>query len=734
MMGKKCLCLGILLGLAFVFQDCSFAQNEAQGGGLSEEFLFTRLPLVYSTSKEERDVVKTPSPTTVWTKEEIDRTGVRTIEELLQRTVGFFTTLQPAYSLISSRGIIADDNAAYLFLVDGHSLNSVSLAGGGSSYLLPTLSKVERIEIIRGPGSTLWGTDAAMGIVNIITKSGSQIDGKSITFDTSSNNGATYGNLLYGKKETGGDFMFSGTYANNNGYKNKDGKMIHANAYNSATYDAGWWGGTFSKQSGPISSVPDSWELFTKMSLGNMRVTASATDVRHSWLWESAGDADNLLFDRRRHTWFEIANETSVADGKVETKIFTDQIINWDVVKNLRTSPDSSSGQEKKASREQSVGFDSMLTKPLGDSNKLKVGVRAVAIDIDPIYNAIGWNYPQSGVTASSTPFITYVVAKQRDLTYGLFTEDEWQISKDWELISGLRVDKNNLRDTKAKTLPRVALIWSTTENLTQKVMYNSGYIRPSASRGYLGQAIYDPNAPANQGTQAAIIVGAKESEEISSYDYQISWSSKRLRSNLTFYRTIMNNLFIAPGAGTTINGQAYQIDSLNANKITSNGVEFDWNVKVASTVTVDGNISHNFGSKINRFGYSNDLFSGTLANGGLFNTSRQETGIPMTEWNLGINKSFKFLGKDTINLNYRGFTGMWTLSNDSPVQYTKLGIQHFVDANLLFKSLLDSKFDLAIYAKNLLNNDSAKIAMPIFGGYYAAMGSSYGAKVTYDF
>ena len=117
--------------------------------------------------------------------------------------------------------MIADSNYGFLLLVDGHNTNSILNKGAGESILDPVLAKAKRVEIVSGPGSTLWGTDAAMATINIITKDGSDINSTQVTADYATGNGYKNGNVLYGKKASSDiDIMSDFSYWDIQGYPN----------------------------------------------------------------------------------------------------------------------------------------------------------------------------------------------------------------------------------------------------------------------------------------------------------------------------------------------------------------------------------------------------------------------------------------------------------------------------------------------------------------------------------
>ena len=129
--------------------------------------------IVSSASKFAQPVTDAPSSITVITQEEIHRFGHRTLADVLRTVRGFYTTYDRNYAYVGVRGFSrpGDYNTRILLLIDGHRVNDpiFDMASIGTDFPLD-LSLVERIEVVRGPGSSLYGTNAFFGVINVITR------------------------------------------------------------------------------------------------------------------------------------------------------------------------------------------------------------------------------------------------------------------------------------------------------------------------------------------------------------------------------------------------------------------------------------------------------------------------------------------------------------------------------------------------------------------------------------
>jgi iron complex outermembrane receptor protein len=124
-------------------------------------------------SKHPQRLIDTPSSVTVFTRSEIQLMGVQSIEELLNFVPGFISYRSAIFSegqAVAARGRTSGHSSdSILFMIDGHRLNNDRSGGAMTVYRRIPIHNVERVEVIRGPGSALYGTNAFSGVVNIIT-------------------------------------------------------------------------------------------------------------------------------------------------------------------------------------------------------------------------------------------------------------------------------------------------------------------------------------------------------------------------------------------------------------------------------------------------------------------------------------------------------------------------------------------------------------------------------------
>jgi iron complex outermembrane receptor protein len=187
--------LGLLLFVAgapatALAQSAAYDNVQASSNGgsdLSDLALEDLLNVkVYAASKFVQDVAQAPASVTIIAADEIRRHGYRTLADILRSVRGFYVTSDRNYSYVGVRGFQrpGDYNGRVLLLVNGHRLNDTifeqALIGSESSI---DVSLLERVEVIRGPSSSLYGTSAFFAVVNVITRTGQELDGAELELE-----------------------------------------------------------------------------------------------------------------------------------------------------------------------------------------------------------------------------------------------------------------------------------------------------------------------------------------------------------------------------------------------------------------------------------------------------------------------------------------------------------------------------------------------------------------------
>src|SRR4051812_15035539 len=180
-----------------------------------EQLMEIPVETVVSASKYEQKITRAPASVTIVTAAEIEAYGHRTLAEVLRSVRGLDVSDDGNYSFLGARGFLrpGDYNTRVLVLIDGHRMNENiydSVYFGRDNVIDP--EAVERVEVIRGPSSSIYGSSAFLGVINLVTKRGAQLDGAAITTETGSF-GSHRGRLSYGRRlANGAEVALSATY------------------------------------------------------------------------------------------------------------------------------------------------------------------------------------------------------------------------------------------------------------------------------------------------------------------------------------------------------------------------------------------------------------------------------------------------------------------------------------------------------------------------------------------
>jgi len=153
---------------------------------------------VTSVSKKKQPLTEAAAAIFVITQDDIRRTGVTSIPEALRLAPGLqVAQLDSNKWAISSRGFNGQFANKLLVLMDGRSLYTPSFSGVYWDIQDTFIEDISRIEVIRGPGATLWGANAVNGVINIITKHASETQG-GVLVAGGGNEEKGYSSLRYG--------------------------------------------------------------------------------------------------------------------------------------------------------------------------------------------------------------------------------------------------------------------------------------------------------------------------------------------------------------------------------------------------------------------------------------------------------------------------------------------------------------------------------------------------------
>ena len=272
----------------------------------TDQILFQEIPTVVGASKYEQKTTEAPSYISIVTADEIKRYGYRNLAEIVGSVAGFYSNYDRTNNYIGLRGLSlpGDYNTRVLVMLNGHRLNEniYDSTGFGIDGIVD-VDLIEQVEIIRGPGSSLYGSNAFLGVINIITKRGRNYKGPQVSAGAGSYE--TYqGRGTYGDRYSNGvELLLSGTYYNSQG---KD-RLYYSEFDSPDTHN-----GHAERADGYQSH-----NLFTSISYGD--VTLEGAYVRRRKQLPTA-PYDTVFNDNRTQTW----EERGYLDAKYERQITSD--------------------------------------------------------------------------------------------------------------------------------------------------------------------------------------------------------------------------------------------------------------------------------------------------------------------------------------------------------------------------------------------------------------------------
>ncbi|MCI5164714.1 MAG: TonB-dependent receptor [Candidatus Electrothrix sp. GM3_4] len=487
------------------------AFEEMFGQGPQEEDVYRTDRLLLSATGSLKPVHLAPSVASVITAENIEKLGATTLDEVLETVPGLHVT--PSYikleSIYSIRGIHTSLNPQALVLMNGLPFTTPYNGTRPSGFRLP-VSMISRIEVIRGPGSAIYGADAFAGTINIITKDRFGVDGTHAGLRLASFDGVDVW-AQHGEQYKGWDIAIGMEYWRGG---SDDGRVIDADLQTKLDKT---FGTDASLAPGTLHTDFENYNLFAHFSRNHWTV--------HLWGWflndyeGGTGSAGALGSETRVNTDLisgDIAwHDDKLADNLDLTMQLTYLYCKDDVLYqglppgstvaigsdgNLFTTPtagivtftDGIFGEPILI--DQQLTFD-VITKYKGwRQHILRIATGGKVQDENTEeYKNFGPGVLDDGALSASTDGTLvgpttnaediFMSDQNRTILYASL-QDEWSFTKNWELTAGIRYD--HYSDFGATINPRIALVWETRYDLTSKLMYGHAFRPPAFSESYI--------------------------------------------------------------------------------------------------------------------------------------------------------------------------------------------------------------------------------------------------------
>lgn len=491
---------------------------------------------------------KAPATASVIYAAEIEAMGARTLDDVLETVPGLHVSLSSLSrldSVYSMRGVHTGFNAQVLLLINGVPLQSTLQGGHPTMFRLPAAS-IARVEVMRGPGSAIYGADAYAGVINVITKDVSAVEGVQVAASSGSFGtreisllGATTWNavgisldMVY--RETDGD----------------DSRRIDADFQTILDHSSGTHA---SLAPGPLSTRyhiidshlafnTDKWQInlwnWLSQDAGVGAGAAQALDLQghddnHLMMADATyhfTDGDGAWDNSARLNYLhsEHATEFNLLPAGTKLPIGSDGNINFVKPAGIVSFPEGLRGNPGQTTEDTQLEIVSIYQGWDKHRVRISLGSRQQAFDGNEAKNfgpgVIDGTQPVVGGTLTDvggTPFI-YLDNRSRNLRF-ISLQDEWQLLSDLALTAGVRHD--HYSDFGSTTNPRLALVWEVQDNLTTKLLYGSAFRAPSFSE------LYFKNNPVSLGNPDL------KPEQIDSVELSFAYRiNQNLQTNLTLF------------------------------------------------------------------------------------------------------------------------------------------------------------------------------------------------------
>jgi iron complex outermembrane receptor protein len=384
-------------------------------------------------------------------------------------------------------------------------------------------SVIDRVEIIRGPGSALFGADAAAGVINVITKTAGNIEQNEIGLRSGSFNTNT-GWLQYGNRWNGFDFGLTINLSTTDGHDplvESDGQTQQDLALGSSASLApgnapfGW-----NSQDIRFSVAKDDWRVrvdYMKQSDLEIGLTGAGVLDTLTKAEDSRFNLD-LLYNNPdfSDTWGINAElryqdiDYSSGDGFQERP---PGAFNGDY-------PQGVINQMQSAERRLNIETSALYTGIADHALYLGIGYtwqdlyfvkQLINMGIGPDGQSLTPGSPL--VDVSDTPY-AFAPEKTRTIRY-LFLQDIWALNNDWKLTAGVRYD--NYSDFGDTLNPRLALVWRINDRLTSKLLYGRAF-RPPSFQELFSQTSYsqpNPDLDPEQSETSELILSYMPSKDL---------------------------------------------------------------------------------------------------------------------------------------------------------------------------------------------------------------------------
>ena len=510
-------------------------------------------------TRHETQIRKAPSIVTVITDEEIKNLGYRTFAEILRTVPGFEILKKADFGEVvpAVRGLAGADKVRVM--LNGHLVNNPLGGGAFSNFDDFPVESIKRIEIIRGPGSAMYGENAFTAVINIITKDAKDIDGVKVSsgygsFDTYEENivfGKTYGNVnlsgMVHYRQSGGfdgivesdsqtriDNSFGFPAASQAPGRVEDWRQEY-NLNLKADYKGVYFEGLYSnKNRGPF--------------IGPQYALNDESDVETNYVFGEVGykkTFEERLTFKPSVYYDQFDNNTYIESFSEGVTLPLDT--NGDgVYDKFNTYPDGLIGNGRVTQK--IVGTEIPFDYELFDGNVITLGLEYRLISQTNVRFSSNFHPATYAPLDSLQDFSdTYPFLKEATRRiWSIYLQDTWDITDTINLTLGARHDQYN--DFGGATSPRSGLTWAFMEDASLKLLYGEAFRAPSFLE------MFTTNQPAIQGNENLA------PERIRTYELGLSYKfNKHVSSSVNYFFNDVKDLIVLRTLESAQNTSRYE-------------------------------------------------------------------------------------------------------------------------------------------------------------------------------
>jgi outer membrane receptor protein involved in Fe transport len=433
-----------------------------------EDLVKIQVDTVSGASKFIERATDVPASITVVTAEEIRQFGYRTLADVLQSVRGFNVIYDRNYSYVGIRGFLksGDYNARILFLLDGHRLNDNIYDGAYLGTAFPVdINLIDRIEIVRGASSSVYGTGALLAVINVISKRGRDVNGAEVS--ASAGSLRTYkGQGIYGTRlDNGLEMLISGTV-----YRSHGNASLFFPEFDSPQSNYGL---------AENADADRATSIFANLTFRNFALHV----VDNSRTKQIPSASFGTVFNDPR-------TRTTDSHAYVDVQ-YSRSLDKWDVVG--RASYDWYRYHGVYIYDYADLGIPPFTeNEDLGDGDWADFEFDASRRLFRRHRLTFGTEYRQdfrqNQINFDLSPYVPYLDEEHPEEEISVYAQDDFRLRSNLSLVAGLRLD---WQDLLGKNLsPRLGLVYSPAESTHLKLMYGHAFRLPNAYESYYVSSI----------------------------------------------------------------------------------------------------------------------------------------------------------------------------------------------------------------------------------------------------